>query len=315
MNNTDLYLDYDHPARSRVMCASIAVGACIGALAEFLGYPNPAPIILCFVVTCVVEIVGEVKYAQVTLKRNRTQEALPVRRLFIFSTLSAVVSLVLVRLHIPQREADASEQLLEQASVLPTDPKNIEAATEVLTRAQAAGVQISPVAIEKTGRRFVNAANQNPKTWDAALNFLEYKSFINSFSPALPPQIHEQHVLLGTHYAPNPPLGSGPIKMFYRGYSKKEDSAQFMQIGHDLDQGSAYGLSIFLAEGGGQILDGMQFKNVVFRDVRIVYNGGPVRMNNVYFVNCTFEMRQLPNSQNLALAMLDPSSATTFSGV
>jgi hypothetical protein len=42
--------------------------------------------------------------------------------------------------------------------------------------------------------------------------------------------------------------------------------------------------------GGTQPLDGMNWVNVLFIDAHIVYNGGPVTLHNVRFVNCTFSV-------------------------
>jgi len=38
--------------------------------------------------------------------------------------------------------------------------------------------------------------------------------------------------------------------------------------------------------------DGFQLRNVIFDGVGIEYKGGPIRLENVYFVNCTFDVQQ-----------------------
>lgn len=44
--------------------------------------------------------------------------------------------------------------------------------------------------------------------------------------------------------------------------------------------------------GGAVItLDGMRLKNVVFDGATIEYQGGPLAMENTYFVNCRFEVK------------------------
>ena len=47
--------------------------------------------------------------------------------------------------------------------------------------------------------------------------------------------------------------------------------------------------------GPRQILDGIEWKNVTFVNVHIVYAGGPLMLENVRFVNCTFE---IPHNQH-----------------
>jgi hypothetical protein len=63
---------------------------------------------------------------------------------------------------------------------------------------------------------------------------------------------------------------------------------------------------VFLINGTQQ-LDGLKFVNMVFVNMHIVYYGGPVLLDNVKFVDCTFEFspnkygEQLANGVALAL--------------
>jgi len=42
--------------------------------------------------------------------------------------------------------------------------------------------------------------------------------------------------------------------------------------------------------GGTQILDGIHWRNTDFVGTHIVYEGGEIELNNVHFINCTFEV-------------------------
>jgi hypothetical protein len=44
-----------------------------------------------------------------------------------------------------------------------------------------------------------------------------------------------------------------------------------------------------------QKLDGFFRKDIVFENVRIVYDGGPMAMQNVRFINCVFDERHVEN--------------------
>lgn len=59
------------------------------------------------------------------------------------------------------------------------------------------------------------------------------------------------------------------------------------------------------------IIDGYYLRNVILRDVQIAYNGGPLILENVYFVNCNFKI--VPNlaGQQFSASVL-ASAATTF---
>jgi hypothetical protein len=58
-------------------------------------------------------------------------------------------------------------------------------------------------------------------------------------------------------------------------------------------------------------LDGVRFKNVIVQNSRISYQGGPVELDNVYFVNCTFDIPRTEPSFELADRIL-AASATSF---
>lgn len=48
-----------------------------------------------------------------------------------------------------------------------------------------------------------------------------------------------------------------------------------------------------------QVLDGIGWKNIVFLGSHIIYRGGPLILENVIFVNCTFEVQQNNDGQSL----------------
>jgi hypothetical protein len=45
-------------------------------------------------------------------------------------------------------------------------------------------------------------------------------------------------------------------------------------------------------KGGTQTLDGFDWQHVIFIGMRIKYKGGEVKLDNVVFVNCTFELQK-----------------------
>ncbi len=48
------------------------------------------------------------------------------------------------------------------------------------------------------------------------------------------------------------------------------------------------------------ILDGFHLRNIVIHDVQVRYDGGPLAMENVYFVNCRFVITQKPVVEGFA---------------
>jgi hypothetical protein len=79
----------------------------------------------------------------------------------------------------------------------------------------------------------------------------------------------------------------------------------------DLQHGGAIVVnSSFL--GCQEVLDGSEWKNVVFEDSTVVYHGGPVILENVQFKHCQFNFDYTPASQELAshLTMSDTVTMT-----
>jgi len=54
-----------------------------------------------------------------------------------------------------------------------------------------------------------------------------------------------------------------------------------------LDGGAVEGV---IFEGGSHVLDGGVLKNVIFRRCLITYNGGALRLANVFFEDCQFDI-------------------------
>jgi len=50
--------------------------------------------------------------------------------------------------------------------------------------------------------------------------------------------------------------------------------------------------------------DGIHFSNIVFENLHITYNGGPLILENVTFVNCSFSFQIDTASRSLAIALL-----------
>ena len=77
-----------------------------------------------------------------------------------------------------------------------------------------------------------------------------------------------------------------------------------------LNAGQNRGKEVILAEGGAFQLDTLLVKNVVFRNTTIFYSGGPMNLENIIFVNCTFILPNRAHSRDFAIAALSNSSIT-----
>ncbi|MFL6440294.1 MAG: hypothetical protein ACJ71Q_22165 [Terriglobales bacterium] len=92
---------------------------------------------------------------------------------------------------------------------------------------------------------------------------------------------------------------------------ERPDQQLLVVATRSLDQNPAIvqGLTVI---GGNQTLDYITWHNVTFISTHIKYDGGPVRLNNVRFINCTFDFPS--NSLGLEVAkycILEPKEPVT----
>ena len=148
--------------------------------------------------------------------------------------------------------------------------------------------------------------------WDTVIDFLDYKSFLNV---DLSIQVNST-VGKGTYrtlYIHTRPTGTPEPKFSVAGAVSKENAAHFRKIGRpDPNESEAVGNDWIIVDGGALSIDDMDMKKVILRNVSIYYAGAPLQMEDVYFMNCTFSVKQQSNGERLALAVLRPSPATTL---
>lgn len=201
-----------------------------------------------------------------------------------------------------------------QAASNPTSKASIVEAKKALSEARKNSVHLPATVVEQSGTRFVDAASKEPAAWDAALRFLDYRSFLNAASAPSPPSHRPAEWEAYYEFRAGEPLPGHP-SMTITGLVPRDQAAITEPLGRSLLPPSTTVAPHFLIlENASVWIDGTRFKNVIFRDSRIRYDGGPVEMENVYFVNCTFEFKHAPNSIRLSKTVL-ASSATTFKSV
>lgn len=204
-----------------------------------------------------------------------------------------------------------AQRLNEARTLTPKDlVAHLSELRNLATIARKEKITVKPGAVEEVGKKLVKAGNV--EAWNAAVEFLNYKSFLNSVL-SVPVNTVIGTGALQTQYIETAPVGQTPAHFAVTGAVPREQAAQFLHIGNrDPNESNSLGNDWIIAENGNTIIDNMQMRKVIFRNVHVVYNGGPLRMKEVYFLNCTFEVRQQLNGNALAVAVLNPSPATTF---
>jgi len=190
---------------------------------------------------------------------------------------------------------------LKQLSINPESPQSIKDAQNLLNTAQQKKIQIDNATIRDVSTTFAKAAKANPDAWEVVTELVNYRSSLNAnlSSPLANLELHPETDylypttdIIGTfaHY------GAAPISR----------AAKFNPIGVNSNPGRTTG-DLFLAVDNSTItLDNMEIKSVVFSNSTILYTGGAVILENVYFINCKFRINR-DSSQSLIASLVEPA--------
>lgn len=208
---------------------------------------------------------------------------------------------------------------IQSLATQPQKGGNAKKTSEILNAAKKEGTKLDPELVIDAGKQFISAgvSSSNPDIWNAALAFLDYRSFLNSsLAPATDKFSPRDKGPLPWKF--EFPLGFvklGEMVHLLTGRTVAAESAAVLEpIGSrlNIDEKNGFEFLLMAEPSYGIKLDGTRLKNIIFKDTKIIYEGGRVEMENVYFVNCTFEVSKRPNGKNFASSVLASTPATTF---
>ena len=199
------------------------------------------------------------------------------------------------------------------ASTEPQRAANQEIAKRAVQLARVGDASLSRDVVQTVGRRFLEVADKNSGAWDVALNFLSYASKLNAAPYASSEKRSPEKLHL--HFNVSEVPGIPKPQLFMAGDQvPRSEAARMDLIGRDLNEDHALGIQALIASGGAVSLDGYHFRNVTFQNVRVRYSGGPLIMENVTFVDCTFVMDNKPPTRKLSESLL-ATSAVSYANV
>ena len=218
-------------------------------------------------------------------------------------------------------------QKLQAAASDPTNPKSISEVTKLLQDAQKRNQLIEPTLIASVGAKFLAVSQDTPVSWKAAISLLDYRSFLNQdFVPdvgQLTPwkttstYTAAVHVIPSafTNQKPPPEVYSTTISIWVAGGETPDNKSARLE---DLakPQSGSPDVAYFVVDGSRTAaigLDGAYMRNVIVRNTAVVYNGGPLRLENVYFVNCTFQLGSTSRTKAFGSTLL-ASAGVSFDG-
>jgi len=202
---------------------------------------------------------------------------------------------------------------LKQVSENPTNSENIREASQILNVAKERKVRIDPELVANTGKQFISAAQKNPAAWTAANDFLNYRSFLNVSLVPIPTDLRPANDLdykFSVNHKPSH-VSTTWEKLFtiwLAGNSSGPESARLESLSEPNRSGSGAQLMVLDVVSGAIVLDDEWMKNVVVRNAVVLYSGSRVRLQNVYFVNCSFQLQKTPNGIGLSDKILSATA-------
>jgi hypothetical protein len=185
----------------------------------------------------------------------------------------------------------------------------------ILDEARDGDVVVSPSVLRRSGYKFIRASENHPDAWAAAKATLDYRSFLNEQLNLAPKVEGATEPPPGLPYMFGLNLKQGPGTWLARikvlGSAPPNDSARMEMLSKLQPRGT--GAKIIVIEGRESTiaLDDTYLKDVVVQDAKVEYDGGPLKLENVYFVNCQFVIPPSEQGRGLARAILS-GGATNF---
>jgi hypothetical protein len=209
----------------------------------------------------------------------------------------------------PMLQSYLRDQMKKSATLSPEEFKSsLPQLSKTVAAVSQSKVQIDPVVVAQVGNRVFKLAGSQPNTalaWQTATALLSYRSSLNP--GPLPPGFETQLHGLTLYYA-DAPDGEPRAQMLHYGDVPRDQSAVFEPLGRNLNGNNPRGDAFLIVRNGVVLLDNMDVKNVIFENMHIVYKGAKLRMDNAYFVNCTFDLPQTHAGEEFGLAVLDHPS-------
>jgi hypothetical protein len=180
----------------------------------------------------------------------------------------------------------------------PTVAQNQDKVLRVLSDTREAHTPIPTDTLASAGHSFVAASEQDSGAWKTTQALMAYRTYVTSLTFTVPitgtvPQ-NTSYLALSVPGEILPSLGFVP-----QGVSEG-NAARLQRIGKPTNPNVTMGPEELIAMGGATRIDGMDIAHVIFDGVEVHYDGGPLRLQDVIFVNCTFVFFNANRSRSLA---------------
>lgn len=207
-----------------------------------------------------------------------------------------------------------SERIARWSKLTPAETaKQAPQIAATLRAARSVGFFADTVIVNEIAKRFaslVSGPNPPEDVLKALSNVIDYKSFLNQRKFDLPTP-EETTKGSGHTFIVKISAGSAPAELKSAGrVVPKGKEAVAEPIGRDLNPNFTTGREFLIVRGASIPIDGMHFRNVIFYGSKILYQGGPIQLENVKWINCEFAVAPNDAGRKLVAHILADNSAT-----
>jgi tetratricopeptide (TPR) repeat protein len=216
--------------------------------------------------------------------------------------------------------------LQEFSSSQSNEPADDIKVSNMFADAKRDKIVIAADIVQNVARKLL-AGPKISQAWESILSLVDYRSVLNVTSTPVPsgdaqilrstagPVLITSQVVFGANVIDHPEEVGTPVAFAFSGLLvPASDAAHYFQ-GFQTSMASprlnSWREYIFIETKAHLSLDGTDLKNVVIQDASIAYRyDSPLRLTNVYFVNCTFELPRSARAEVLVKALLNPAPTT-----
>jgi hypothetical protein len=243
------------------------------------------------------------------------------RRMFVNAAAAAASVLVFV-IGTPLVEgAVIDDRLRKLVQRAPLNQDSISKIDQTLDQAAAFRVKVSAQTIALV--RSVLTSNLQSgglgsEAWRTILSLASYRSTLNDGrwirelrSRSVNPERIDS--LYALHWIPGEGPGEGPSfdTAVVMPPVPKSEGAISEKIGEDLNPDAVRLPQARFVRGGSVILDGFHMRNIIYVATHVAYNGSPVILENVTFINCRFSIPRSANGERL-VSLVTTSDSVSF---
>lgn len=286
-----LMLAMGEPERTAALAGVAVLGICMASLTIF--YCANTPEIVANLRAAASSSRPAILYRPVS-RRLATVSVLALGGLFSMPAIGAAV---------------LDRRLQRYIHALPLDHESIDKIRQTLRTADTYRIRLPSATISSLQAALRSTSQASPELSGDAMTAASAAASNSTVDIGLPPDMHgpvfdKLPSARGSRFGFIPiATNTGPDNYLFAGMARKPDVAKMELIDSPLAVESEYGPAVMIVKGLTAKIDGFHLKHVAFQDMKLIYNGGPLLLESVYFLNCRLECKPSDNSWKLIAAI------------